>query len=135
MSAIAAPKLVDVSGAALAVGWGALATATASVEGLSTSYVIFAACAGSGTAVLFRLTDSKRDEPGRMWAKALRHSVSFITGATVGVFMGSSLTSASPLDEKGGIFIAGLLGHAFVAVALSDKARGWIARKLGMSED
>ena len=132
---IATGKMIDVTGAALATGWAALGAAVAGVEGLATSYVIFAACCGSATAVLFRLTDTKRPEPERMWAKASRHAISFLTGAAVGVFLGSSLASNSPLDEKGGIFFMGLLGHSIVALALSERFRRWALKKIGMGEE
>ena len=132
---IATGKLIDVTGAALATGWAALGAAAAGAEGLATSYVIFAACCGSATAVLFRLTDSKRPQPEKMWAKASRHAISFVTGSAVGVFMGSSLASNTPLDEKGAIFLMGLSGHTLVALALSERFRRWALKKVGMGEE
>lgn len=127
-------KIADVSGWAIASGWAALAGATAQVEGLSTAGVIFAASAGAAVAVMFRLVDSKRPEPGKIWARTARHFVSWFIGATVGVFMGSSLAGNTPLDEKGAIFLMGLTGHVFVALFLSERGRRWMAKRIGMGD-
>ena len=113
----AAVMMAQAATAGIAAG-----AASVGLDGL-TVFGIAASCAGSASAVLFRVVNREEVPVEGMWTRAGRGFAAFLIGATFGVFMGDGLDSLPLVDGAGSLYFGGLVGYGAVAVFLSKAVR------------